>query len=145
MTSTTSILNCNLCQIYLCWHVLLLESVTFFKILCRSIQSCLPTYGFSKRSESCAWQWGFPFLSSTVSTVQACVNKCHNHPSCESLVYDKVSSQCSLFDGKDVGEEITSNQIYNRVANKTVHQNIIGNYRLRYLHFLSRLIVNSYQ
>ncbi|XP_034303606.2 uncharacterized protein [Magallana gigas] len=67
-----------------------------------------------------------PFFSSTVSTAQACVIKCHNHPSCESLVYDKVSFQCSLFEGKNVGEKITSSQVYNQVSTKTVHQNIIA-------------------
>lgn len=71
-----------------------------------------------------------PMFSSSVPTFQACINKCHNQPSCESLVFDIVTLKCSLYEGKTVEEEITTNQIYHPVLNKTVYRDIIGNYWL---------------
>eukprot|EP00105_Crassostrea_gigas_P003218 XP_011415999.1 PREDICTED: uncharacterized protein LOC105319959 [Crassostrea gigas] len=67
-----------------------------------------------------------PVFSSRVSTFQECINKCHNQPSCESLVFDIVTLKCSLNEGKTVEEEITINQIYHQVLNKTVHRDIIA-------------------
>ncbi|XP_011441513.3 C-type lectin domain family 4 member E-like isoform X1 [Magallana gigas] len=66
-----------------------------------------------------------PIFSSTVPTFQACINKCHNQPPCDSLVFDIVTLKCSLYEGKTVEEEITINQIYHQVLNKTVHRDII--------------------
>nr|XP_034300555.1 type-2 ice-structuring protein-like [Crassostrea gigas] len=64
-------------------------------------------------------------FSTTVPNFQACINKCHNQPSCESLVFDTVTFKCSLYEGNTVEEEITINQIYHQVLNKTVHRDII--------------------
>ncbi|XP_052674860.1 uncharacterized protein LOC128156671 [Crassostrea angulata] len=65
-----------------------------------------------------------PFFSSVVATAQACINKCHNQLSCESLVYDTISFKCSLFEGKNVKDEISSNQVLYEVVKKAVLRDI---------------------
>lgn len=85
-----------------------------------------------------------PMFSTTVPTFQACINKCHIQPPCDSLVFDTVTLKCSLYEGNTVEEEITINQIYHQVLNKTVHRDIIGKYRLfkkiRYLHDIIKYV-----
>ncbi|XP_065931889.1 uncharacterized protein [Magallana gigas] len=66
-----------------------------------------------------------PMFSTTVPTFQACINKCQIQPPCDSLVFDTVTLKCSLYEGNTVEEEITINQIYHQVLNKTVHRDVI--------------------